>query len=949
MTARIKVVHPGVNIFKVIIDDIKANGDEDNCLVIFPNRRAIRFFEYYYAKFSDRKASAVPRAFSINDWLTELVASNNMDIFLMDYLEASWYVYKAVSRLLEDGFKFTNKVTDFESFFPWGVRLVQLFDEFDREMKNVPDLIYIDGLPESILPVVENLGKVYREYKKLTMECGVFTFYGAIRLLLESGISLPDNKMYFVGFYALSGFEERLFEMAFKKGASFYLQADPDDLKQFHRKWIEGWEKKLSVKIEKVYPGKYGEPEFYFFESHDLHSELEELSNKLKDRREPEDPDEIVVVVPDPTIIPALLNYLPYSRVNITAGYPLTHTFVRTFIESLYALVKRYDTERGFKVKELIDFLKLPYIGPLRGVVECLSKKGSVYVTKSELFEVVVGEDSKRKLEEIFENLLDPIISADNLRDLCFVILENLSKFIDSAVGMEKEVLKVFCEELSRIITHYSFISERFSKVSLFEILREMLKYMSVPFEGEPLVGLQVMGLLETRLIPFKEVFIVEANEGLLPGIEDINPVLPRNVRSLFGLPSPDDEIDVIRYYFERLIASAERVYIFWQASVSSTDSVFYDKRLKSRFVERIIWNLEKKEGNVFENTEYYRNNFVRSSVSIDSNVLKSDFIKLTDEVKAYLRNKISTFSATILDEYLFCPIKFFYSRVLELEKPVIVDDEVAYDELGSVVHESLEEYFSSLTGLKRGLVDLRGTEVKRSQLSFEAFKRVYLEKLRSSGFYNKLSLERRYLLELTTLYRLRKYLTELHPEVTRIVALEKDIEMDFEIERHGKFTVKAVLDRVDLRNGVYYILDYKTGRAKGITSGVFSSFSFNEIGKLQVDEKSLKILRKKISSIQMPLYVYLWKERVVPHVGYEEILPVYVKLGRNGEELKAMTYPRGKGSKKIVNSWFEEILPSIVVFIIRHMLESEVLYPNDDKEDCMRFCGYNLICKHSA
>jgi len=265
-------------------------------------------------------------------------------------------------------------------------------------------------------------------------------------------------------------------------------------------------------------------------------------------------------------------------------------------------------------------------------------------------------------------------------------------------------------------------------------------------------------------------------------------------------------------------------------------------------------------------------------------------------------------------------------------------------------VHDALEEYFRELTGLRDG-VNLAGIPIMRKDLNFSKLWEIFEDKLRRKGFYQIISPERKFLLEETAKFRLRKYLEEKHPVETRIVALEKPIEKNFEIPQFGKFRLYGRLDRVDLReNGsceFYLILDYKTGYVES-PDKKFLELSKEKIMDLALDDKALKELKLKLKHLQLLFYIYLWGKFLREDKGIEwswdNITAGYVRLYREGEEKYIKIY-----SENILayNKWFEEDFPILLEFIIKHILDSPYWYPTEDKKLC-KFCNYSLICRYS-
>jgi ATP-dependent helicase/DNAse subunit B len=283
---------------------------------------------------------------------------------------------------------------------------------------------------------------------------------------------------------------------------------------------------------------------------------------------------------------------------------------------------------------------------------------------------------------------------------------------------------------------------------------------------------------------------------------------------------------------------------------------------------------------------------------------------------------------------------------VLELKAPDI-QQEIAHNELGTAVHSSLEKYFKELTGLKS--MDLEGKPLKRKDIDFEKFWKIFMEELKSKDFYKALSPERKILLEETAKFRLKRYLLYNLPLETRLVALETSFYKPFFIPELGELTFYGKIDRIDKmeREGdtYYLIIDYKTGR---ISEPDKKFWHLKACQLREYDENSLRLLRKHLASLQLLFYVYLaghfLKEKLKDRAwSWAMVRPALVELKKEGNlkelSLKKSEYP-------FYSRWFEEEFEPCISFLIRHILESPHWYPAESHSTCT-YCEYRSICRH--
>jgi hypothetical protein len=233
---------------------------------------------------------------------------------------------------------------------------------------------------------------------------------------------------------------------------------------------------------------------------------------------------------------------------------------------------------------------------------------------------------------------------------------------------------------------------EPFPQRTLFTLLRGLVQAERAAFEAEPLSGLQVLGMLETRLLSFSRVYVLDAVEDLLPGVAPHDPLLPDALRHLLGLADSRQRDVVAAYTFFRLIMGASEVGLFYRAGVQSA-GLFDDKPQRSRFVEQLLWEVEKRRGKIVEPGEP-----PLSTVSLPLRAIprREAAVDKTPAVRRALARVLEKpLSSSLLDDYLLCPLRFYYRRVLRLSPLEEVAEEGDVAELGILVHAVLREAFA--------------------------------------------------------------------------------------------------------------------------------------------------------------------------------------------------------------------------------------------------------------
>jgi len=910
-TGKIVAVEPSANIFDAVIDALSENGHMENALVIFPHRRAVSFMRYYIAK-RFGKSLLLPEMYAFEDWAMDCYVRNNpQPRTLISEYDQAWLVYKAYC-------KASGESVSWEHFFSWAMRIVDFFREFELELKTPHDFLKpypeIDRQAKAIL---ERLGSIYERFSEMLDERGWSTFPKVVRELALSEVK-ESRPVYVVGFYALTEAESRIFESFYRNGASIFWHTERN-LAPLYAKWKEKW--RLSdERISWVESDK--KPSIHFYECHSLHGELEKLNRLMKDLKNVSEPDRYAVILLDQNALIPVVHHLPPVDVNITMGYPFKMTGLFAFIKTLKELILSKRNGK-YPARLLLDLLRMPYAKDKK-TEEAVISYGAPFVS-AELFSKAHEEFVKP-----FEEAKTPSQLAEALEKLIRILHQR------GALGVfEKGFVLKMLDTVIPVLKESLFSRFAMEKTALFSLLEEILLRLSIPFEGEPLRGLQVMGLLESRLLSFENLFILDANEGILPGVEESNPIAPQKVKNTLKLPDRIREEKIVQYHFERLIKSSRNVHIFWQHQITSEKDGLEGKKIKSRFVEKLIWEIERKRRRRLAPSEIKKT----APHIIPESFKKPEPLRKTDEMKEAVATllKKKELSQSFLKSYLNCPLSFYYKNLLNIkEAPTL--QEVLLNEVGEAMHDALCLFYRKMGRLP--------ISVKKEKLELERLVELFKDFLKTKKFYQHASPERKYLLEYGAKVRLKNFI-ENQPDETEVVALEKSFSTEFETGSGeiGKVNLTGKVDRIDRRNGTLIVLDYKTGKVDRSNIN-FGRASGLDPSVLEFDDESLKEILKKVNEIQLPLYMYL-----VKRAGYPDrdspITAGYIDLYKSGKELFYLD-PKGEEALSELDLWLDETFPEILGFIIKHMVKSDYWYPAVNESMC-RYCGYRNMCKYCA
>ncbi|MCX8085257.1 MAG: hypothetical protein N3C60_10085, partial [Calditerrivibrio sp.] len=654
-----------VDLSKDMIDYLKDLIINSECKKIFfisANKRPIRFLEQrldidYLLKTDFYVFDDFVKEFVLKHTNDSVLYQSNLEryFFMLDVIRSHNHVYEALGR--ED-----------KKVFPWAKRLSSLFSEIDKNLpidtdtldlsKNL-DNIYIEMLKESDT-ILSNIKTLYNTYRK---QMGNQIYGGELyrrMLKLLENVDLTDYEFIFSGLLYLSKLEiEILKKIASKTKVCFVLYSDNHNRNKYFNcfeaveltvREIERVVKNVNRVISKE--DSFMLPEINFYDSSSCMQEMEELSNRLeRDFSEINKANEVAVLLPDESVLRLFLTNIPEKigdNLNITMGYPFVQTNVYGFLIRFLDVIYRAEIqENGFKIDsdiliKLCDFENLivhdGFKRELIDIKRCIfrQERKNVVLNGGFLYNLICQFKENVTLEKwrsLFENLLSYLIrSVYDEKDLSFILNANIAL--------------LFIDEISAKIEG---VKDRYVDIEfLISIIKEIAKDIFIPFEGSPLKGLQVMGMLESRGLKFDTLFILDVNEGILPNYDKVDPLLPEMVKRYLGLPTYKEKELLMRYNFFRAVYSAKKVFLFYRSGEEKGE-----KYTRSRYIEQLILTKELNE---------------KRRISIPKINTPFVYKKNTELLIENQNTNISHFSPTHLDDYINCPYKFYLRYVKEIK-----------------------------------------------------------------------------------------------------------------------------------------------------------------------------------------------------------------------------------------------------------------------------------------
>lgn len=814
---------------------------------VFPNRRAGLFFQKYLSEEAVQPLFS-PKILTINDLFVQLSGKTLADKMSMLF------------KLYEIYLQRSGADETFDQFIYWGEMLLGDFDDIDKYMvdarklfTNVTDLRMLDDgygflSDEQIAAIRTFWSSFYPQEKSkhqnnfLSIWEVLYDIYEALRTSLTAEgkgyegmifrevveelkqgkpLELPYEKVVFVGLNALSVAEEQfLLEMKREGIVDFYwdydspMVNDPSNKASFfvsRNRQLFPSSFTLEGGVARTNPIEVIGIPSGIGQAKSLHALLEEFSQN-GDGLNNEKALRTAVILPDERLLVPVLDSIPESiqHINVTMGYPLAGTQVSSLIEYVLAMQKNSrsrNRQSSFYFRDVLPILNHRYIrladaeGVVPNLVADMAKNNRIYITADEL-------GKNELLSAIFVQVED----VGALSDYLLNILQLLNKSLYTAEDQEDDAgenISTLRNVEQEFVFHYFATVNRLKMLisetnismrtdTYTRLLKRLVDAVSIAFEGEPLSGLQIMGVLETRALDFDRLIILSMNEGVFPMKKASGSFIPYNLRRGFGLPTYEHQDSVWAYHFYRLLYRASDVYLLYdtRSNEKQTGEV-------SRFVHQLQYHYEVPL--VKKLMVYNVSASTASSLSMPKNeaVMK--------RLEAFLKGGSRGLSASAINAYLDCPLKFYFLEVEQIKDEEEVTESIESNVFGDILHKVMQLLYEPLCG-KLVTADLLTAIAKDSATLTGAIEQAFAEKY----FKTK---EKQPLTGQAFLYAeiIRKYVVQIltvDKRLTPFRYINSEYKMNeiFELSDKREIQLKGFIDRIDEVQGEVRIIDYKTG-----------------------------------------------------------------------------------------------------------------------------------------
>ncbi len=645
-------------------------------------------------------------------------------------------------------------------------------------------------------------------------------------------------------------------------------------------------------------------------------------------------PEECAVVLPDEGLLKSVLNSIPEEihDINVTMGLPMNGSLFYTMMADISAIqmhaVRRKDTWL-FYHKQVWDLFSSEIFRKAADektmeVVAKVKENARYYIPKEELTGTLLMDVIFRPV------IMDPKMAstaqiasfAQYQKDVIEVIAPAIAD--DTSLALELE----YAKEYYKCINVLFEIRPEVLPMTYLRLLGQLLSSVSVPFRGEPLKGLQIMGPLETRALDFKDLVIMSANEGVFPRRSVSSSFIPPELRKGFGMPTYEYQDAVWAYYFYRMISRAEKV---WMLVDSRTEG------FKSGEESRYIKQLEYHFGVPLKRCVVKFGSMKTASLP--------DIVKTDEDVA---RIKDTVLSATTLQNYLACPAKFYYGTVKGLEAEEEVAESLDYGMFGTVYHDTMRALYTSEEAMDPEFVF--NDREPRGGLSGEALKTVpqsYIEGWLSRKEDIKAKVKALIMMQLNTIEVSGRNLVVADVIVRYIIkTLQRDLELlkkegrdsfeilGREIRVTGEFCgqrFKGFIDRLDsFKDEQARVVDYKTGKV------LEDDENIHDGNAEEIAEKIFNPDMKNWPKIALQFYIYDMLVQSRPEVRGREICNCVYSTAHLFKE-PPVTVP--------MNRKFYEAVSAKLEAMLAQMYDTSVPFRRTDDEKTCSYCDFRMIC----
>lgn len=940
----------------------KYGTDLSRITLVFPNKRASLFLNEHLARMANGPLwSPVYTTISqlFRDRSERVVADN----------------IKLVCDLYRIYVQCTGTTETLDHFYGWGMLMLSDFDDIDKNLADATDVFrnlsnihelddvsylseeqrevlkrffsnfsddYNTELKNRFLQLWQNFGNIYNSFNDHLHEEGL-AYEGALyREVVNNDLATYDADTYiFVGFNMLQKVEQKLFTLLAKAGKAkfywdfdrYYMEGANNEAGYYIRQYLEAFPNELFNRDDEIYNNFRTEKVLRFISASTETIQGRFVGHWLQNEDFVRAGRKTAVVLCDENLLQTVVHSLPseVENVNITTGFPLAQSPVSSFVNALINLqtIGYTKSAERYRLQYVRAVLRHPYSLFLSDncteQLRALEEHHTYYPSRQEM---AVDEG----LTLIFANLEEGVADVQTYH----------AKLVDWILSMLKTVGKrtqetddhLMKEAIYRMYTLFNRLHELIVSgdlsvdlITLLRLITQLVQSTSIPFHGEPAIGLQVMGVLETRNIDFDNVLLLSCNEGNMPkGVNDAS-FIPYAIRKAHSLTTIDHKVAIYSYYFHRLLQRAQNI--------------------------TILYNSATEDGHTGEMSRFMLQMLVESGHKIERlslqagqmpNVLQPHAVEKTDSIMQQLM-KLDKLSPTAINRYLRCQLLFFYNTVAGLKESDEETDDIDNRTFGNIFHKGSQLIYEQLmdanfTVSENAIKDFLADKSALQRIVDRTFNEELFKVANANQHpqYNGLQLINRGVI-ISYLKKLLQMDLSLTP--FRILAMEKPVEQEvvFNVDcKTHTLTIGGYVDRLDEveeGNGkVIRVVDYKTGRKPQTAVAAFEDiFSGDKVTKNHADYYLQTFLYAAIVRDSLK-----WNKQKLP------VSPALLFIQQASAEENDPVLRVGKERINDIAVYHNDFWAHLKALLSEIFDKEHAFMPTKDRERCTR-CPYRQVC----
>lgn len=934
--------------------------ETEHLCVVLPNKRGAVFLKSHLSSLA-KKTIWLPKIISAEEMVSELSGLHQADS-----IDLICELYESYCSVLND------KAESFENFVKWGNIMLQDFNEIDRYLvdykslyKNLKEIKEIENWSLSAEHLTDTqldycnfmalMGQIYENFtqklipKKIAYQ-GLM-YRRAVDLFKDSDLVNKYSTFLIAGFNALNKAETIIFSELSKHGKIkfswdadiYYVNNTDHEAGLFLRKnssnqWLNK-DLKLSDYYHKIPKNIeiFGVPK-YMGQAMLVHQKISEWLKEGKDI------SSIAIVLADESLLFPVLNQLPanVNHVNITMEYPLKYSPIYDLAESLINLqlsIRKSNSFKSYYYNDIFHVFQnsifkvfyeqcVPNV-KLQDVISTINAKNYIWFNDCVFKELFSDTYSQ------FDFLFKPWKNSQDAIQSIKKIIHSLQLISDDAKILtlsDKEYLHIFSKQFNRLeelILSHSYLSSLETFKSLY---KQIIGTSSVPFIGEPLQGLQIMGVLETRTLDFDNIIMLGVNEGVLPSGKTVNSFIPNDLKRFHGMPLYADKDAIYSYHFYRLLQRAKNIVLSYNIDNSGLGA-----GEKSRFITQLQFELK-----AFEDAHLISESILGGSIS-DDDISKSISITKTDVILSSILSKISNneiyggLSPSALINYNHCSLKYFFRYGAGIKEPESVEENIEANTQGTILHETLDHLYKPFIGKTINENELVDQKKHIQTCLNESFKKHFSQK---ESEYGKNYLQKKVLFEYVNklVNQDISFIKSLktHNQYLSIYALEHKLTASLDVLINGEYKkiyIVGTADRIDRIGLKTRIIDYKSSIKNE------DKFVFESVDLLYTESKFDKLFQ---------LFMYAWmvvKNNIAKPEDIEPCIIPFRKFMDEPQKIFSMNEKGKKGDLLIFTNELIQEFENSLIYKIQELFNRDLEFSQTQIIKHCEYCAYKQMC----